>query len=115
MPKTHRNSPSFADAAPDEPLVDANWDLVPVPLRAQLLDYFQIGMVPGSFLIAVLSNDLKSAVMLADEMNLARLADLVRFLYNYAPSPSWGSGEAIADWESFGGLDGIEHGREAAQ
>jgi hypothetical protein len=90
---------------PDDLLIDANWDLIPESLREPLRRYVVDGIVPNSFLQAVLSNDLTHAVMIADETNLMRLADIVRFCFNYLPRECWGTGERIAYWEYLGGLN----------
>jgi hypothetical protein len=90
---------------PDEFLADANWDLIPQTLREPIRRYVADGIVPNSFLIGVLSNDLVHAVMIADETNLRRLADIVRFCFNYLPRECWGSGERIAYWEHLGGFN----------
>ena len=52
----------------------------------------------GDFLIAVLSNDLKSAVMRADDINRHALYQYVHFLYAVAPAQAWGSPEAVSAW-----------------
>jgi hypothetical protein len=72
--------------------------LVPSHMHGGLIRYLECGIEPGHFLYAVLSNDLRRAVERADLTNLHRLADYVKFLYNYAPSSSWGSPERVSDW-----------------
>jgi hypothetical protein len=52
----------------------------------------------GSFLQAVISNDLFRAVSKADDLNRDRLVNYVAFFYNYAPASCWGSPEAYASW-----------------
>jgi hypothetical protein len=52
----------------------------------------------GSFLQAVISNDLYRAVRMADDLNRDRLVNYVSFFYNHAPATCWGSPEAYASW-----------------
>jgi hypothetical protein len=54
----------------------------------------------GGFLKAVISNDLFSAVALADSENMNLIGFYCRFLYNHAPSPCWGSRERYEAWIS---------------
>ena len=60
--------------------------------------YMTHGILPGSFLTAVLSNDLKEAVARADENNQRSLVNWVGFLYNTAPTACWGSPERFENW-----------------
>ncbi len=57
--------------------------------------YMEQGIDPGSFLQAVLCNDLRQAVASADSTNRTKLADIVQWLYGEAPSSSWGSEENV--------------------
>jgi hypothetical protein len=76
-------------------------------LRAHIPDYMREGMFrwlafgiqPGSFLTAVLENDLKGAVSQADDLNQRRLLQYVVFLHNYAPLGCWGSPAKITEWK----------------
>ena len=64
--------------------------------------YIEHGIEPGSFLTAVLSNDLMGALSKADDINRHCLLDYGMFLYNNAPSRSFGSRQAVKEWlESF--------------
>lgn len=56
----------------------------------------------GSFLHAVLCNDLIEAVRCADEKNMANLPAYANFLYNYAPRECYGSREKVEKWLSGG-------------
>lgn len=53
---------------------------------------------PGSFMEAVLCNDLREAVACADDENGARLKEWVRFMYCELPANSWGSPELVRQW-----------------
>lgn len=63
-----------------------------------LMRYLVDRVEPGDFLMAVLENDLRRACERADDVNRATLANYVQFLYNYAPSPAWGSKEKVRAW-----------------
>lgn len=69
--------------------------------------YVDRGVVPGSFLTACIDNNLSDAVARADAISALALVDVVRWLYNDAPSPCWGSPEKRAAWIKRGGLRGF--------
>lgn len=71
---------------------------VPEHLRAGLVRYFSDGILPGSFLQAVLSNDLAAAISRADPVALRGLETIVAFLANVAPARAWGSRAAVLAW-----------------
>ena len=60
--------------------------------------YLVRGIPPGSFLNAVLSNDLMGALREADDANRNALWAYGNFLYNCAPSDAYGSPERVAEW-----------------
>ena len=55
----------------------------------------------GDFLTAVLSNNLRDAVMTADEVNADKLSVYISYLYCLAPSQCWGSPEKVTEWCSY--------------
>jgi len=71
---------------------------VPEHLREGLVRYFADGILPGSFLQAVLVNDLMSAVMRADPFSLVSVGHIAAFLVDHAPAGAWGSREAVLAW-----------------
>ena len=73
---------------------------VPEHLHDGIVDYVVNHQRPGSFLTAVLSNDLLMAVKRGDAVNRDNLSAIVLFLYDYAPATSWGSPETVAAWLS---------------
>lgn len=88
---------------------------IPYNMHEGLSHYILYGGRTGSFLEAVISNDLKEAVSRADSPNQQALVKYVRFLYNYAPIGSWGSPEAFERWRRLGGYEGlIEQEKEKA-
>lgn len=71
------------------------------------------GEEAGGFVEAVLSNDLSRSFGKADPHMRNRLGDIVTYLCNPYPSPSWGSTERVRIWREKGGLVGI-HGEKNA-
>lgn len=75
-----------------------NYDLLPEHIRGGMKRYIEEKVKPGKFLCAVLNNDLRESLGLADEINCLRMSDIVGFLYNEAPSGCWGSPGKVKDW-----------------
>ena len=73
-------------------------DRIPEHMRDSLVDYIVAGILPGSFLSAVLAGDLFGAIGTADHVNIARLPDYATFLYDCAPVGCFGSYEAVRKW-----------------
>jgi len=69
--------------------------MIPAHTKAALDRYVEHKMLPGGFLMAVLSNDLFGAVGRADSENLAALPDIVKYVYNHMPADSWGSVDKV--------------------
>ncbi len=72
---------------------------VPEHLRGAFQRWMENGIPPGSFGMAVLSNDLKMAYGRADHINKNHIGTTVAWFYNYAPSKCWGSPEAVETWK----------------
>lgn len=75
-------------------------DACPADIREEL-DRWGRGQQPwesGSFLTAVLQNDLVTALGKADPTNLRALPAIVSYCYNYLPPDSWGSKENHDRW-----------------
>jgi hypothetical protein len=73
---------------------------LPETLRGGMQRYIEERSEPGSFLCAVLENDLRRSYECADEANYPRLYSIVRWLYNHAPAACWGSAEKVEQWLS---------------
>jgi hypothetical protein len=58
----------------------------------------QLGHYPGSFITAVLTNDLRTAVEKADGQNIFLIPAMVMWLFNHAPAACWGSPEKVELW-----------------
>lgn len=71
---------------------------VPAHLRGGITDYVDHHIPTGSFLEAVLSNDLKEAFGRADLESRLGMYDIVSYLFNCAPESCWGSPEAYKAW-----------------
>lgn len=76
---------------------------IPEYMHTGLHLWIEEGLQPGSFLKAVLCNDLENAVGRADEENLKNLPAYIYFLYNFAPSHCWGSEENFETWKGLKG------------
>jgi hypothetical protein len=76
----------------------AEYHEVPSHLRSGLVAYLTERRPVGSFLTAVLSNDLLAAVQRADADSWAGLGSVMRFLIFVAPSTAWGSEANVARW-----------------
>lgn len=67
-------------------------------LKGTIDRYVIHGIKPGSFMTAVIENDLMSAFMRADSYNRTILYDICHFLYNRVPFEAWGSPEKVVRW-----------------
>jgi hypothetical protein len=74
------------------------YEAIPERMQDALQRYVLDRIKPGDFLTAVLSNDLRNAVIRADSENLPLLSLYVSWLYNVAPAPCWGSPDAVRAW-----------------
>ena len=72
-----------------------DYSALPEHMREGMQLYIEHGVLPGSFLQAVLENDLMGALRNADDINLHRLPDYGRFLYNEMPLAIFGSPEKV--------------------
>lgn len=71
---------------------------VPPQLHEGLARYLAHGVLPGSFLLAALSNDSASAIRRADDDCRAGYGELLLWLARHAPIDAWGSDENVAEW-----------------
>lgn len=60
--------------------------------------YLNQGIMPGSFMTAVLENNLMEAFGRANHMNEANMKNIVGYVYNHIPSNAWGSVERVRDY-----------------
>ena len=66
--------------------------------KEQIDEYVRIGRPAGSFVRAVLENDLMGAFMLADDENRVDMFEIVGYLYNSIPGGCHGSREKVNSW-----------------
>jgi hypothetical protein len=75
---------------------------IPERMHGGIERYVFDGIMPGSFLSAVLANDLVGAVGAGDHENTSLLFSYAMFLYNEMPSRAsgemWGSREVCRAW-----------------
>ena len=83
-----------------------DYTVLPEHLRKGLEEHIERGHIPGDFLVAVISNNLMAALSLADETSKAALDDILQFMWNAAPSASWGSKEFMMRWSQKEGREG---------
>lgn len=67
-------------------------------IKESLDRYAEHGVPTGSFLRAVLCNDLTEAVCRADPENLDCLKEIAQYVYNELPSLCHGSTERVKQW-----------------
>ena len=71
---------------------------IPERLHDGLTNYLEHHVPCGDFLTAILENDLREACGRADDENMWLIPVIVAYLYNEAPSTSWGSLGKVRDW-----------------
>ena len=80
-----------------------------------LEEYVRIGRPLGSFLEAVLSNDLMDAFGRADYVNRTLMFEYCCYLHNKMPMACHGSREAYKRWCQIGGREGLKKQAEQEQ
>lgn len=82
------------------PLILPNYDKYDVPehARESLDNYFVRGYKPGSFMEAVICNDLFNAVCRADSTNRSHLHNIIMWMINNAPPAAYGNPIAYKNW-----------------
>ena len=79
-------------------ILEMNEANIPARMQGGLARFIIDGVMPGNFLVAVLSNNLTRAVSRADDENLTLLRNYVQFLYGHAPDSCWGSDAKVDAW-----------------
>ena len=77
---------------------EIDYSLIPDYMRRSVKAYLEEGIKPGSFLTAILENNLTESIARADSVNLANLINWARFLYDELPMGCWGSKEKVKKW-----------------
>ena len=78
--------------------MSTRYDKLPEHMQEAARLYIEEGEMPGSFLVAVLTNNLVEAFGKADEVNRSCLREWVLWLYNDIPEAAWGSAEKVLAW-----------------
>ena len=74
------------------------YQMIPPAVMRSMKGHVELGSPTGSFVQAVLENNLKEAIGRADEHSYAALRQIVSWMYNEAPSTCWGSCEKVIAW-----------------
>ncbi len=89
--------------------------LIPSQMHGAVERYLMQGIPPGSFLTAVLENDLVGSFGRADGENLEAMKGWADFIYNYLPTGCHGSPEVVDDWITSGGWNGRYGAQDAEE
>lgn len=73
-------------------------DQVPAHTLQAIDNYIEHRYEPGSFLCAVLTNNLRDAIGSADHINRMKLKEIVEYIVWEIPAIAWGSPEKVAAW-----------------
>lgn len=84
-----------------------DYEWVPPKIKASLDAHALDGRATGSFLEAVLNNDLREAVRRADEVNYIMLGAIVMYCIAELPLASWGTPDQVKYWQDGGGWNGL--------
>ena len=71
---------------------------IPSYMHEGIIGYYENGWKPGSFLSAIINNDLKEAFTHADDTNKHCIKNYIMWFYAYAPSGTWGYPNAVDIW-----------------
>lgn len=89
-----------------------DYSRLPEHMQPAAQRYVEHGVHPGSFLTAVICNDLFDAFQRADDVNRDAMFDWCMFFHNDVPGDCYGDYETFKAWLKAGGLDGINAARE---
>lgn len=70
----------------------------------ELERYLNAGIEPGSFLTAVLQNNLSESFGRADHTNSRNLRNIIGYVRQHVPNNAWGSREIVEQWQKRGFL-----------
>ena len=73
-------------------------EILPQHMQDGVRLYLDKGVKPGSFLTAVLSNNLVEAFKTADVTNIMNMQRWATWLYNDCPVGAWGSLDKVESW-----------------
>lgn len=75
-----------------------DWYNLPSHMKPGLVSYVLYGILPGSFLMNVLTNSFAGAIGTADNENRKHIADWASFLISYMPYGAWGDKKTVYRW-----------------
>ena len=96
-----KESEIIAPPLRSEPGVEVAWATIPGHLKRGIVRWVDEGVRPGSFLCAVIANDLFRAVALADPESFDALRLICQFFYNYVPMGCQGSELRMKEWAEY--------------
>lgn len=71
---------------------------IPEYMHHSISEYVDRGTPPGDFLRSVLCNNLRDAVVYADDTNMWLLPVYTAFIHDNAPSECWGTKAKVYEW-----------------
>ena len=77
---------------------DIDYSGLPEHMRNGAKLYIESGILPGSFMTAIISNDLATACATADSINKERIYEICSWFYLMAPSDCYGSSDKMNAW-----------------
>lgn len=83
-----------------------DYSMLPPHMQDGARLYVERGIEPGSFMRAVLENDLYGAASRADSINKEMLFEWVQWMYAEAPGACWGDRVLVDTWIDSGGMEG---------
>ena len=78
--------------------MNGRYDKIPPAVLAALTRYKDFHVNPGSFVRAVITNDLITSVQRADSKSLKALPQIAAWAFTELPNEAWGSCEKFAAW-----------------
>ncbi|MFH1624518.1 MAG: hypothetical protein ABID54_05105 [Pseudomonadota bacterium] len=76
-------------------------------VRNEVQLYIEQGILPETFLQAIIRNDLlESSILMPSGIDAYDIFNIVNFFYNEAPFICWGSDKRMKEWVKKGGLLG---------
>jgi hypothetical protein len=92
--------PAAVDTLPPETIEAIS--KLPIHMHASVIAWLMYGqpnpLAMGTFMRALLSNDLVGAVLYADDDNRREIHRWAQFLMSHVPSAAWGSFDRLAQW-----------------
>ena len=87
----------------DELIVPEHYDgaRFPYAMRKAMTDWVLEAVPPGNFLTAVIQNNLREAVCMADDHNVKIIKQYVIWFINRTDRRCWGSIERFVNWRGY--------------